>query len=179
MQFGDQRLTKRLVRVVEALGSRPHDSIPAATATRAELEGAYRFFGNEKVTPELILSKHIESNRWIEGVRQARDVAEECPDTTWICIADSEGDIFERILLLCRLGQECPDMPCDVVFNASEWKAVYMVRHRLELIRTRKNQPNPQIFSAPEKMCGTMRGDAPGFHIVPRCGKPRLQRDPG
>ena len=245
VKFGDERLTNRLVRVVEALGSRPHDSIPAATATRAEMEGTYRFFANEKVTPELILSTHFactrrrcseqsvvllvqdttevdltqlteqmlgagpldnshrygafvhpllamdgngvplglawakmwtrdqepsavlpgvfvaaavdgagpitsivssvtassaiasantasnaaattpesvpltaqqqkkirkqareklrrhtpiekkESMRWIEGVRQARDVADDCPDTTCVCIADSEGDIFE------------------------------------------------------------------------------------
>ena len=245
VNFGDARLTNRLVRVVEALGSRPHDGIPAATATRTEMEGTYRFFANEKVTPDLILSKHFEctrrrcseqsvvllvqdttevdltqlseqmsgagpldnshrygafvhpliamdgngvplglawakmwtrdqqpsavvpavtvatavdsaspitsivasatassaiasgttasnasanplesvpltaqeqekirkqsreklrrhtpiekkeSMRWIEGVRQARDVAEECPDATCVCIADSEGDIFE------------------------------------------------------------------------------------
>lgn len=60
IEFGDKRLTKRLVRIVEALGARPHDSIPAATATRAEMEATYRFFANEKVTPETILSKHFE-----------------------------------------------------------------------------------------------------------------------
>lgn len=37
-----------------------------------------------------------------------------------------------RILLRCRLGRECPDMPCDVVFHASEWKAMCMVRTRTE-----------------------------------------------
>lgn len=63
VEFGDQRLTKRLTRVVEALGSRPHDSIPAAAGTRAEMEGTYRFFANDKVTPELILSKHFECTR--------------------------------------------------------------------------------------------------------------------
>ena len=63
VKFGDERFTKRLVRVVEALGSRPHDSIPAATDTRTELEGTYRFFANEKVTPELILSTHFECTR--------------------------------------------------------------------------------------------------------------------
>ena len=63
VKFGDERLTNRLVRVVEALGSRPHDSIPAATATRTELEGTYRFFANEKVTPDLILSTHFECTR--------------------------------------------------------------------------------------------------------------------
>ena len=48
VKFGDERLTNRLVRVVQALGSRPHDSIPAATTTRTEMEGTYRFFANEK-----------------------------------------------------------------------------------------------------------------------------------
>ena len=60
VDFGDERLTKRLCRIVETLGVRPHDSIPAAAATRAELEATYRFFANEKVTPEIILSKHFE-----------------------------------------------------------------------------------------------------------------------
>lgn len=32
-----------------------------------------------------------------------------------------------RVLLLCRLGRECPDMNCENVFEASEWKAVYTV----------------------------------------------------
>ena len=63
VKFGDERFTNRLVRVVEALGSRPHDSIPAATDTRTELEGTYRFFANEKVTPERILSTHFECTR--------------------------------------------------------------------------------------------------------------------
>ncbi len=63
VKFGDERWTNRLVRVFEALGRRPHDSIPAATATRTELEGTYRFFANEKVTPERILSTHFECTR--------------------------------------------------------------------------------------------------------------------
>jgi hypothetical protein len=36
-----------------------------------------------------------------------------------------------KILYLCRLGQECPDLPCDIVFSESEWKAVYtIVKHK-------------------------------------------------
>jgi hypothetical protein len=193
VRLGDQRLSKRLIRIVSSLGHRPHDSIPAATANRAEMEATYRFFANEKVTPEAILARHHEftrlrcaqqrvvllvqdttevdltrphqqvtgassldhghrfgghvhplmafdengvplglawnrmwthdpaqmavlaamtkaekivyrrhlpiedkeSLRWLEGVRHARDVADDCPDTTCICIADSESDIFE------------------------------------------------------------------------------------
>ena len=35
-----------------------------------------------------------------------------------------------RILLLCRLGRTCPDLNCEVIFEPSEWKAVYMTVHR-------------------------------------------------
>ena len=30
-----------------------------------------------------------------------------------------------RIMYLCRLGQTCPDMDCEVIFEPCEWKAVY------------------------------------------------------
>ena len=36
-----------------------------------------------------------ESIRWLEGLRAARDVAKACPDTQCVCVADSEGDIYE------------------------------------------------------------------------------------
>jgi len=36
-----------------------------------------------------------ESIRWIEGIRAAREVAEACPLTTCVCVADSEADIYE------------------------------------------------------------------------------------
>ena len=35
-----------------------------------------------------------------------------------------------RVLLLTHLGRTCPDMPCDVVFDEAEWKAVYLVTQR-------------------------------------------------
>ena len=187
--FGDKRLNKRLAKVVEELGNKPNMSVPAATHGRAEMEAAYRFFDNDKVTPEKILQPHIdatrerisqtdvallvqdtteldltrptqqvagvgpiecdsrhgaffhplvafdaygvplgvawqknwarekierkltqkerrsrrrkipieekESIRWVEGIRSAREVADACPQTTCVCIADSEADIYE------------------------------------------------------------------------------------
>lgn len=38
-----------------------------------------------------------ESFRWLEGLRQARAVAQGLPDTTCVCIADSEADIYELL----------------------------------------------------------------------------------
>jgi hypothetical protein len=58
-QFGDKRLTKRLEKIMDRLGSKPNMSIPAATEDRAEMEAAYRFFDNPKVTREAILAPHI------------------------------------------------------------------------------------------------------------------------
>ena len=35
-----------------------------------------------------------------------------------------------RVLFLTMLGRECPEMPCDVVFDTAEWQAVYLVTQR-------------------------------------------------
>ena len=70
--FGDQRLTKRLGKVIEELGAKPAMSVPAATRGRAEMEAAYRFFDNDKVSPEKVLQPHIEATR--ERISQAEVV---------------------------------------------------------------------------------------------------------
>ena len=186
--FGDRRLTTRLGTLIEELGAKPTMSVPAATRGRAEMEAAYRFFDNDKVSPDRILQPHIEATRerisqaevallvqdtteldltrpkqqvqgagpleyetrsgafyhplfafndhglplgvawqktwvrsqlkkmtkrekdrwlretpiekkesfrWIEGLRAAREVAEACPQTTCVCIADSDADVYE------------------------------------------------------------------------------------
>ncbi len=189
VDLGDQRLNKRLGKMIERLGASPSLGIPAATDGRAEMEAAYRFFDNAKVAPQKVLQPHIkatleriaqcervvlvqdtteldltrpsqqvvgagpmdsearrgaflhplvafdsnglplgtawhktwarekiettmsdserarkrqtipieekESLRWIEGLRAARDVAAACPNTTCICVSDSESDIYE------------------------------------------------------------------------------------
>ncbi len=32
-----------------------------------------------------------------------------------------------RVLYLTVMGRECPELPCDVVFETSEWQAIYLV----------------------------------------------------
>lgn len=56
--LGDARLSKRLVRLANRIGTKPDASFPK-TLAEAELEGAYRFFGNPKVDPEGILGPHV------------------------------------------------------------------------------------------------------------------------
>jgi hypothetical protein len=57
-KFGDARLSKRLGLVVEVALAGPDRSFPAMFDD-AELEGAYRFFNNDEVTPERILEPHV------------------------------------------------------------------------------------------------------------------------
>lgn len=70
--FGDVRLTRRMCEVVEALAARPTESLPKALRSEAALEGAYRFFDNERVTSERILEPHILAT--VERCRVARTV---------------------------------------------------------------------------------------------------------
>jgi hypothetical protein len=58
--FGDRRLTRRLVQIVEQLAPAPHASFPTAAGGEAELEGTYRFLQNEAVSPERVLEPHVE-----------------------------------------------------------------------------------------------------------------------
>lgn len=57
-ELGDERLTHRLGLLVDSLADRAGQSFPKALDD-AELEGAYRFFGNAKVTPDAILAPHF------------------------------------------------------------------------------------------------------------------------
>jgi hypothetical protein len=56
--LGDERLDARLELLLSTLGNRPNLSIPAACGGRAEMQAAYRFFDNEKVTFDKVLQPH-------------------------------------------------------------------------------------------------------------------------
>jgi hypothetical protein len=38
-----------------------------------------------------------------------------------------------RVLLVTMAGRDCPDLPCDTVFDTAEWQAVYAVVKRTPL----------------------------------------------
>jgi hypothetical protein len=200
-QFGDERLTKRVKLIVEALSKRPNTSIPSAMVSRAEYEACYRFFDNDNVMPEKILQPHFEatykrlenvnvallvqdtteidltrpkqqvqgagpmdsesrrgafyhpmlafdtngislgiigqqswtrdvisedskaekqkkrretpieqkeSYRWIQGLEMAKSAAAQCPETTCVCMGDSESDIYE--LFVAHATCETPNL---------------------------------------------------------------------
>lgn len=57
----DNRLKQRLCKIAESFYSKPQASIPEACETQAGTIGAYRFFKNEKVTMDIILTPHVEA----------------------------------------------------------------------------------------------------------------------
>lgn len=59
--FGDARLNTRARKLAEALAKKPNMSIPAALGGKADIAGCYRFFNNDKVSPDQILQPHIEA----------------------------------------------------------------------------------------------------------------------
>lgn len=59
VDFGDARLDLRYARILSALGVQPQASLPVALGGRNELDAAYEFFDNFKVSPEEILGGHF------------------------------------------------------------------------------------------------------------------------
>jgi hypothetical protein len=57
-ELGDERLNRRLGLLADRLAERPGESFPKALDD-AELEAAYRFFGNARVSPTAILGPHF------------------------------------------------------------------------------------------------------------------------
>ena len=60
-QFGDKRLRKRLIRIVEDLAAKPMASVPEACGQWPATKATYRFWDSERVTPAAIRASHRES----------------------------------------------------------------------------------------------------------------------
>lgn len=61
--LGDKRLARRLLKVAVAAAQKPAASFPMVCEDDAELEGVYRLFNNERVSPEGILAPHHRETR--------------------------------------------------------------------------------------------------------------------
>ena len=139
--LGDKRLTKRLSKVIEELGAKPTMSVPAATRGRAEMEAAYRFFDNDKVSPERILQPHIEATR--ERISQA-EIALLVQDTTDIDLTRPnqqvkgagplEYDTRRGVFFHPLLAFNSHDFPLGVAWQKS-W-----TRNKIKKKRTKKER---------------------------------------
>src|SRR5512136_2775410 len=61
--FADERLTKRLRKLVAQIGSAMGQSIPLVCQDWANTKAAYRFFSNDWVSEADILAGHFQSTR--------------------------------------------------------------------------------------------------------------------
>ena len=61
--FADERLGKRLRKLLERLAGAPGGSLPLACQDWASTKAAYRFFANERVSEAQILAGHFNSAR--------------------------------------------------------------------------------------------------------------------
>jgi hypothetical protein len=57
-RFGDRRLDQRFGTLLDQLSSKPRESIPTACGGWADIQAAYRFFDNDRVTPAKVLAPH-------------------------------------------------------------------------------------------------------------------------
>ena len=80
-QFGDKRLTDRLIRLVEDLAAQPSTSVPGACGTWAATKAAYRFWASERVTPEAIRESHtrstmerVGSHEWVLAIQDTTNL---------------------------------------------------------------------------------------------------------
>lgn len=67
--------------------------VGAKSWTRDELSKASKAEKNKKRKATPIEDK--ESFRWVEGIKTAELAAQACPETTCLCVGDSESDIYD------------------------------------------------------------------------------------
>src|SRR5262249_27246659 len=96
LDLRDQRLNRRLQRILSDLAEKPSASIPAACGGRNELIAAYNFFDNEKALPQSILQPHYQRT-------QQRIAAQErvilVPDTTEVDLTRPQQQVVGAGLL--------------------------------------------------------------------------------
>src|SRR5215207_5275508 len=93
--FGDGRLTERLLTMVRALEGAPHYSLSRASKTVAAREAAYRFVENRAVTLEGILEPHRQATA--ERCREAGTVYVISDTTEFIFSGAERGKALGRI----------------------------------------------------------------------------------
>lgn len=79
--FGDTRLTKRFIGISQSVLDRPSASLSTACGDWAGAKGAYRFFDNQKVTPEEMLRPHLMK---VKSRSNGRNVVLAVQDSTYL-----------------------------------------------------------------------------------------------
>ena len=85
LDLGDTRLNDRLVGIADALAARPMSPISTACGDWSAVKAAYRFFDNDKVSPEKVLGPHFQQT--VERMR-AHERVFAIQDTTYLDYTD-------------------------------------------------------------------------------------------
>jgi len=131
--FGDIRLSQRVVKLLNSFSNNPQSSIPNACKDWYATKAAYRFFDNKKVTLENVLLPH--KNKCIERIKQEKRILM-VQDTTELNYSSQKDkrDVGpghsdnDRILFLHPLIAVTPDKVCLGISDLHYW-------HREELRR--------------------------------------------
>src|SRR5678815_1441528 len=91
--FGDRRLSKRLIKLVERLVVEPSASFPEAVGSDAALEATYRFFRNPAVSPQKILAPHARATLERIGAERLVIVAHDTTEFSFSTPRDGLGRI--------------------------------------------------------------------------------------
>jgi hypothetical protein len=81
--FGDKRINKRATFMIEKMSKNFQQPLPQIFCTEKDLTGAYRFFGNNLVTPEILEShknETISRCKQVETVLALHDSSDVCFD---------------------------------------------------------------------------------------------------
>jgi hypothetical protein len=91
--FGDKRLDKRLNILIENLADKPNVSVTQAMTDWGQTKSCYRFWSNEKVNPDKILSHHIKET--VESVSKHKVI---------LCIQDTTDLNYSNLKKTLGLG---------------------------------------------------------------------------
>lgn len=103
--FGDQRLTNRLIKLADNLASLPECSINQACGNWGETKAAYRFFQNESISESEILKAHIAKTvERSKGYKKILDIQDTCymtytshKKTSGLGMINKEGGVFKKL----------------------------------------------------------------------------------
>lgn len=135
VEFGDKRLNKRCVKLLEDLGDNPSGSLPSACKGWPEIMAAYRFLDNELVTHEKILRPHKEAT--IKRI-QGQKIVLLCQDTTGISYTGREKinglgaltEEYQQGLYLHGMLAITPNKLCLGVVDSQIWTRAELGKRR-------------------------------------------------
>ena len=180
-EFGDKRLTNRLIQLGDELGSSPAESIPASCEDWASTKATYRFCDNDRVEPSEVISAHTQAQQSrVSGGDDLLIVS----DTTYLTFPrhpakDGLGDIsssdidVEGVKLHSSIGVR-PDTQ-QMTGIVDQQVLVEDQQSETDYITNGKDEPI-QIENQYEKW---LRGDRAALEWVPEDVRPILIHDRG